>query len=174
MYLTGRPARRRVMARCRAVYSSFMGASVVRPPAVAHGGHSSQPRRPAPARSHANGRRHRHGAERGAGGSARQKLSDELAESHLRSPVGSQLTKDREGRLTRTREFVGSLRYASPEQVLDAGQVDHRSDIYSLGVTLWELLTLHPIYGIGKSVRDSTEFSPDNESSRACGPSNHV
>src|SRR5262249_11845281 len=30
----------------------------------------------------------------------------------------AKLTKGGEGRLTRTREFVGSLRYASPEQVL--------------------------------------------------------
>jgi serine/threonine protein kinase len=59
-----------------------------------------------------------------------------------------------EGRLTRTKEFVGTLRYASPEQIFDAGRVDYRSDIYSLGVTLWELLTLRPIYGIRKEVND--------------------
>lgn len=59
----------------------------------------------------------------------------------------AQLADDVEGRLTRTRQFVGTLRYASPEQVLSAGGVDRRSDIYSLGATLWELLTLRPLFG---------------------------
>ena len=59
----------------------------------------------------------------------------------------AQLADEADGRLTRTRQFVGTLRYASPEQVLAAGKVDRRTDVYSLGATLWELLTLHPIFG---------------------------
>ena len=59
----------------------------------------------------------------------------------------AQLADEAEGRLTRTRQFVGTLRYASPEQVLAAGRVDRRSDVYSLGATLWELLTLRPSSG---------------------------
>jgi WD40 repeat protein/serine/threonine protein kinase len=59
----------------------------------------------------------------------------------------AQLADEADGRLTRTRQFLGTLRYASPEQVLAAGQVDRRTDVYSLGVTLWELLTLRPAYG---------------------------
>ncbi len=59
----------------------------------------------------------------------------------------AQLADEAEGRLTRTRQFVGTLRYASPEQVLAATRVDRRSDVYSLGATLWELLTLRPLFG---------------------------
>jgi serine/threonine protein kinase len=45
-----------------------------------------------------------------------------------------------------TTHFQGTLRYASPEQILDAAKVDRRSDVYSLGATLWELLCLRPIF----------------------------
>jgi eukaryotic-like serine/threonine-protein kinase len=45
---------------------------------------------------------------------------------------------------TRTGDFVGTLRYMAPERF--EGWSDPRSDVYGLGVTLYELLTLHPAY----------------------------
>ncbi len=46
--------------------------------------------------------------------------------------------------LTQTGDIVGTLRYMPPERF--AGRSDARGDVYALGATLYELLTLRPIF----------------------------
>ncbi len=67
-----------------------------------------------------------------------------------------------EAKLTRSGVAIGTFEYSAPEQMLGAAEVDERADLYSLGVTAYELLTgelprgvfdppskksgLHPVY----------------------------
>jgi serine/threonine-protein kinase len=45
-------------------------------------------------------------------------------------------------RLTRTSDgSIGTLEYMSPEQILNPDKIDHLTDVYSMGIVLYELLT---------------------------------
>lgn len=57
--------------------------------------------------------------------------------AHLESEAG----------LTITGDLLGTLRYMSPEQALGRRRIiDHRTDVYSLGATAYELLALRPAF----------------------------
>jgi WD40 repeat protein/serine/threonine protein kinase len=51
---------------------------------------------------------------------------------------------DDSGELTNPGDIVGTVRFMAPERF--QGQADPRSDVYGLGITLYELLTLRPAY----------------------------
>lgn len=54
------------------------------------------------------------------------------------------LARDEEGGLTRSGLLVGTVDFMAPEQVLGAGPVDYRADLYGLGATLYAGLAGHP------------------------------
>lgn len=60
-----------------------------------------------------------------------------IADFGLAKLVGGEASQ----RLTRTEQIMGTPNYMAPEQIEKPGEVDHRADIYALGVVFYELLT---------------------------------
>ena len=52
-----------------------------------------------------------------------------------------------QGDFTRTEQVMGTAKYMAPEQMMTSKAVDHRADIYSVGVVFYELLTGEPPMG---------------------------
>jgi serine/threonine protein kinase len=64
-----------------------------------------------------------------------------LIDLGIAKAVAADLGRDLDTSLTATGIFLGKPRYASPEQLEDRGPIDARSDLYSFGIVLYELLT---------------------------------
>lgn len=102
-----------------------------------------------------------------------RQAADGLAHAHQRSMIHrdikpSNLLVDREGtvkildmglaKLTKdsrsltvehNEQVLGTTDYLAPEQAIDSSRVDYRADIYSLGCSLYFLLTGHPPFPTG-------------------------
>jgi tetratricopeptide (TPR) repeat protein len=67
--------------------------------------------------------------------------------------VGSREQTDAEPRLTQPGAFLGTILYAAPEQIIDAGAADWRADMYALGCILHEWETGRPVFE-GPDIQD--------------------
>ncbi|MFK7776637.1 MAG: serine/threonine-protein kinase [Gimesia sp.] len=54
--------------------------------------------------------------------------------------------ENRNDEITQFGQYVGTINYTSPEQIDPSLQVDHRSDLYALGATLFKMISGSPVY----------------------------
>jgi pSer/pThr/pTyr-binding forkhead associated (FHA) protein len=86
------------------------------------------------------------------------KLGDMMLAKALESSKSEQLTKPG--------QLIGDIAYAPPERTDSSGEIDCRSDIYSLGATMYALITGRPPFessslpGLISSIRTETPVAP--------------
>ncbi|HBO45092.1 MAG TPA: hypothetical protein DD670_14415 [Planctomycetaceae bacterium] len=72
---------------------------------------------------------------------------------------------DEDSSATRDERVLGTVDYMAPEQAMSGPDFDHRADLYSLGCTMYFLLTGHPPFDEGtlaqRIVRHQTQPPPD-------------
>ncbi|HWL94811.1 MAG TPA: serine/threonine-protein kinase [Phycisphaerae bacterium] len=94
---------------------------------------------------------------------------DEAGEPHvldfgLAKLTGANADDSSPQTMTLTGQFVGSMPWASPEQVTgQTNEIDLRTDVYSLGVILYQLLTgafPYPVTGKARDVQDRIVNAP--------------
>jgi serine/threonine protein kinase len=95
-------------------------------------------------------------------------------EHPLLTDFGIAKDSDHSEGLTRTGQIIGTLDYMSPEQATDAKRVDHRSDIYSLGVVLYEMTTQGQLPYSHKQDRESCLVAIRSERSEPKWPREHM
>lgn len=94
--------------------------------------------------------------------------------------LGLALFSDDDASLTREHDenVLGTADYLAPEQAFDSHRVDRRADIYSLGCTLYFLLTGHPPFPDGtlpqRLMKHQTQTPPSIYEDRPDAPSSLV